>query len=355
MKILHLIDSLDESGSARQLQVLGPALARGATSVEICCLGPETPATALLRQAGVIVHSLQWTRWIDLGVLWKLREIVHGSAADVIHVWRLPALRMLAAVARGLLPRVVMSAPLPAQGGLAWCDRWLLQQVRCLAVAGVSDQERCLRHGITRPALRVVPPTISEPERQRGFAEDGLAGARARKIVCAGKLEREFGFRNAIWAFDILCQVYADMRLNLVGTGSQQPALRALAAGLQNDTITFLGEQADRTTLLQDAEIVWIPSLANHGQHVALEAMALGRAVIASDVPCLRDVILDGETGYLVPPGDVAQLARRTYSLIQDRALRERIGQAARQSVLQRFPLADAMVRWHDVYRSIAA
>src|ERR1700722_13603241 len=162
MKILHLIDALDFSGSARQLQFLGPALASGAVSVEICCLGPETPLTATLRQACVTVHALHWTRWIDPSVLWNLRELLRGTHPDVIHVWRMPALRTLAVVAKELLPRVVMSAPLPTKGRLAWWGRWLLQQVRCVALAGVSDQERCLHQGVTQPELRVVPPAVEK-------------------------------------------------------------------------------------------------------------------------------------------------------------------------------------------------
>ena len=352
MKILHLIDKLDSGDSARQLQLLGPALACDAGSVEICCLGPDTPAAVAIRSAGVPVHALQWTRWIDPGVLWNLREVLRQTAPDVIHVWRVPALRTLAVVARELLPRVVMTTALSKKGRLAWWDRWLLQQVRCVAVAGVSDQERCLHQGVTRPSLRVVPPAVSEPERQR----EPVAGARALTLACVGELERESGFRQAIWAFDIILHLFPEARLHLVGAGSQRHALQALSKGLRNEAqVHFLGERADPTAELRAAEIVWIPSLANCGRQTALEAMAQGRAVIASDVPCLREVILDGETGYLVPPGDVIQLARRTGLLLQDHTLRERLGQTARQSMQQRFPIADAVARWQEVYRSVAA
>src|SRR5271168_2642004 len=106
MKILHLIDSLDAGDSARQLQLLGPAFAP-----QICCLGPDTACSAALRQAGIVVHALGWTRWFDPSVLWNLQRLLRESAPDVIHVWHLSALRALAVVAPGLLPRVVMNAP----------------------------------------------------------------------------------------------------------------------------------------------------------------------------------------------------------------------------------------------------
>ena len=106
--------------------------------------------------------------------------------------------------------------------------------------------------------------------------------------------------------------------------------------------------------MLQTADLVWIPSLANVGRQTALEAFAQGRAVIASAVPCLSEIIRDGDTGCLVPPGDVVQLARCTRRLFDDPALRQRLGHAARQSASQRFSLVDAVARWRDMYRQVA-
>lgn len=353
MKILHLIDALDYSGSARQLHLLGPALANTTTAVEICCLGSESFRSASLRQAGVVVHALDWTRWFDLNALWNLREILAALSPDVIHVWRLPALRTLAVVAKEMLPRVVMSAPLPANGKLAWWDRRLLQHVRCLAVAGVTDRQRCLQHGIARVALHVVPPAVISDE-----APDTLPMVREHRqtIVCVGKLEREEGAREAIWAFDILLQLFPKAQLQLVGAGSQEPALRALVQGLRNAAnVQFLGPAVDVTDVMRGAEVVWVPSQANCGRQVALEAMASGRAVIASDVPCLREVLRDGETGFLVSARDVVARARRTRLLFHEERLRQRIGAAARQYVQRQFSRDDAVEAWREVYRSAAA
>jgi glycosyltransferase involved in cell wall biosynthesis len=119
--------------------------------------------------------------------------------------------------------------------------------------------------------------------------------------------------------------------------------------------IDFLGERADISPLLQAAEIVWIPSIANCGRQVALEAMAQGCTVVASDVPCLRDVIVDGETGILAPPGDVAQLSRITHRLFGDALLRERLGQAARLHAARRYSVAEAALNWRGLYRGVAA
>lgn len=351
MKVLYLIDSLGYHGSARQLHLLASTLASQGVSVEVCCLGPETPWSESLRQAGVDVHVLGWTRWLDFNVYLHLRAILRAAAPDVVHVWRMPALRALAIVARDLLPRVVMSAPLPSRDKLAWWDRRLLGQVRCLAVGGAADAERCLRQGIAKPALRVIPPGISssQPAKQ-------VAGAGRRTITCVGNLERDAGFHHAIWAFDFLSFLYPNAHVQLVGAGSELPALRALAAGLESDAaVRFPGALANVDEVLHEAEVVWVPSQVNTGRQVVLEAMAHGRPVVASDVPSLREIIQDGVTGYLVPVGDVLQLARRTRALFENPALRQQIGAAAREYVETHFPLAAIAGRWRELYASLVA
>jgi glycosyltransferase involved in cell wall biosynthesis len=334
MKILHLIDSLDHSGSASQLQLLAPALANEHAAVTVCCLGADTPKSQSLRQAGVTVHTLGWKRWFDFDALWTLRAIIRETAFDVIHVWRLNALRALAVVANGQLSRVVMSAPPSATRKLAWWNRHLLNRVCCVA----------------------VPPAIEKTEKrcQDPFLEKG--SDTFFRIACIGNAERAAGFRQAIWAFDFVLHAFPDTHLQLVGDGSQLPALRRLVDGLEcGDRVQFLGERADAGDVQRAADIVWIPSQANTGRQVALEAMALGRVVVASDVPYLREVVADGVTGYLIPVGDVIQYVRRTCWLLQDAHLRERIGAAARTHVEQNFPLNAALTAWLDAYRRVAA
>jgi glycosyltransferase involved in cell wall biosynthesis len=224
-----------------------------------------------------------------------------------------------------------MSTPLSAEGKLAWWDRRLLNRVRCVAVPPAVDK-RC-----QDPFSKKGPDTFF-------------------RLACVGNVERDAGFRQAIWAFDFVLHAFPDAQLQLVGDGSQIPSLRMLVDGLEcSGNVQFLGKQADAANVLGSADVVWIPSQANTGRQVALEAMALGRVVVASDVPCLREVIDDGATGYLIPVGDVIQFVRRTSWLLLDAPLRERIGSAARRHVEQRFPLDAALERWLEVYRGVAA
>ena len=112
----------------------------------------------------------------------------------------------------------------------------------------------------------------------------------------------------------------------------------------------FLGARADSGACLAGADICWVPSLAATGQQVALEAMAAGRPVIASDLPHFREIIVDGVSGLLVPPGNKTALAGRTRQLFLDDAWRRRLGEAGRERVARHFAAADFVERFRVLY-----
>ncbi len=176
-----------------------------------------------------------------------------------------------------------------------------------------------------------------------------------RRIACAGRLERGRGFRQAIWAVDILRYVFPDVQLFIAGSGPRRPDLQAMIERLNIDNAHLVGDAVEPAQLLADADVCWVPSRTDHGRQAALEALASGQAVVASDVPCLRALIRDGVTGCLVPPGDPVALARQTRALLHDAALRERLGQAARAEILARFALDKVATQWHRLYNDLAA
>ena len=131
-------------------------------------------------------------------------------------------------------------------------------------------------------------------------------------LAGVGPLEPYKGYRDAIWALDILRQLYGDLHMLLIGTGSDRPHLEQFAhiAGV-TDRVHYAGQQAEVEPLLTEAEVVWIPSWRDAGVYVALEAMAAGRPVVAARWPRLAEVIVDGQTGFLVKPQDKGGLARK--------------------------------------------
>jgi glycosyltransferase involved in cell wall biosynthesis len=114
------------------------------------------------------------------------------------------------------------------------------------------------------------------------------------------------------------------------------------------------GAQLDPVPFLAAADLVVVPSLNEGMGRVLVEAMALGRPVVATRVGGIPAVVVEGETGSLVPPDDPPALARAVSDLLKNPGLRERMGAAGRQRAEQ-FSLAVMESRLLDLYRGLCA
>jgi glycosyltransferase involved in cell wall biosynthesis len=165
------------------------------------------------------------------------------------------------------------------------------------------------------------------------------------KLVCAARL-------GAVKGQDVLIRALAaageGIHLSLVGEELEPTGFRdrleRLAAELDvADRVAFLGYRDDLPRLLDDADALALPSHAEGLPLVALEAMAHGRAVVATAVGGTPEAVTHEETGLLVAPGDVEALAAALVRLRDDRGLRERYGRAARERA-ERFFTVERMV-----------
>lgn len=131
-----------------------------------------------------------------------------------------------------------------------------------------------------------------------------------------------------------------DFHLLLVGEGPQRPALEALAQRLGlADRVTFAGFQAAPLAWMAAMDVAVLASAKEGLPRVILEAMLLGKPVVASDIVGSRELVGDGETGFLYPYGDEEALADRLGQLLADAGLRSRFGETGRQRVLQDFSI----------------
>ena len=219
-------------------------------------------------------------------------------------------------------------------------------------VHGTAEAEFCRRLGVGEGKIVRVAPGVAP---LAGSAEAGAAVPHgARVLACMGALEHHKGFRDAIWAFDILRFLYPDLHLLLIGDGPDRPRLERFARDIHCEgAVHFLGNRVDGPALLSLAEVVWVPDYVEGGINVSLEAMAACRAVVASRLPGLSEVIVDGETGVLVPPGRPAELARKTRLLLDDAERRRRMGDAGRRRAAELFPVSELARRASLVYQEV--
>jgi glycosyltransferase involved in cell wall biosynthesis len=128
---------------------------------------------------------------------------------------------------------------------------------------------------------------------------------------------------------------------------------RAISIGVASQ-ISFLGQRGDIADLLHAADVVVAPSRREGMGVAALEAMAAGRAVVASDVGGLAYAVVHERTGLLVPPEDAAALASALARLIRNPELRQRLGAEGPPRIAEEFLPEQMIAAYEKLYQSVA-
>ena len=162
-------------------------------------------------------------------------------------------------------------------------------------------------------------------------------------------LFRSKGHPTLIEAWPLVHHLHPDARLLIAGEGSERDRLEGLAAAHLREelccaSVSFLGRREDVPQLLAAADVVVMPSYREAQGLAIVEALAAERAVVASNVGGIPEMLHDGENGMLVPSHDPAALASAISRLFADRALRSRLAAAGHALVHERFCL-DFMMR----------
>jgi glycosyltransferase involved in cell wall biosynthesis len=359
-KVLLVIPSLGYNGTSKQLLLLAAGLPQHRFEVRIAVLGESGCHAETLRNQGIEVYELGWKRLLDLTLFPRLRQLLAAYRPDVIHAWHLLSLRVLASAAGRGASRLIASA---ATQGTPWRPLWqqldcrLLRRADLIIASGAAEWEHYRQQQIPEEKIVAVPP---------GVATRAVAGARdslcrslgikqdARLVFCAGPLLPEKGFQDAIWSFAILHYLFEDLHLIVIGSGPERARLQQFvrASGTER-RVHFLGDQPDAAAFFGHGEVVWVPSRRHGGVNVALEAMAAGRPVIASRLPALAEIIADGETGFLIEPGDKMALARKTRLLLDEPSRGRQLGEAGRQRIERGLTAAQLVDRFAHLYEEV--
>lgn len=160
--------------------------------------------------------------------------------------------------------------------------------------------------------------------------------------------------RAFLRALEIAPALRPRLRLVLAGDGPLRAECEALLARAGASDLAWLaGERADVPDVMRGLDCFVLPSLAEGISNTILEAMASGLPVIATDVGGNSDLVAAGETGRIVPPGDVEALAAAIAAEAADPDRARAMGRAGRSRVLERFSLPAMVAAYEAVYREV--
>ncbi|MYM25899.1 glycosyltransferase [Duganella sp. FT135W] len=361
-QLMMVLPSLLRAGAENQVVDLANRIDPARYGVHLFTFEPQLDQLARIDASRVRhLHAVRRTR-CDLTPVRRLAQAIDAEQIDVVHCTLQISLLVgwLASRLSRRRPRLVVAihTTINRNAKAEWQDRllyqWLMRQ--CEQIVFVCDAQRAYWEA-KYPFIRKLAVTVhngidvgrfeplaarqagAELRRLHGIADDALVVAH----IAAFRPEKAHAL--VLDALEQVLRQLPGLVLLCAGDGplraavTEQARQRGLAAHIR-----FLGNLPDVRPVLGGADFALLPSVAVETFSLAmLESLALEVPMIASDLGGAREAVLDGETGLIVPPRDVAALVKAMLTLGQDAALRRRMGQRGRALVLERYSV-DIMV-----------
>ncbi len=361
MRVVHLESGMHLYGGAQQVLYLMSGLgARGVRNTLICPRGSAI-ATAL-DPGDADCLEVPMTGDLDLGFTARCRALLQQIEPDLLHVHSRRGADLYGGLAaRGAGVPAVITRRVDNPERAFWAR---LKYANYRAVIAISMRIMdLLRQDVGLPAerLHLVPSAVdtarfrpqADAERVRQTLD--VPGA-APLIGVVAQLIRRKGHEVLLEALAPVVQAHPQVRVLLFGQGPLATRLERRIQRLRlSEHVRLVGFRHDLERLLPSLDLVVHPALKEGLGVALLEALACGVAVIASNVGGIPDLIEDRVSGRLVPPGDAQALGAAITEMLDDAALRRRLGVAGRQRVLADFSIEQMVDGNLKVYEQVLA
>ncbi len=358
-RVLYLITRAERGGAQMHLLDLAFGM-RDEFDIHVAT-GEEGFLTQACRQSGIPVHVVpSLEREIkplpDMKALYALRALMRAVEPDLVHAHTFKAgflgrfvakrLRIPAIYTVHMWPfgravplswRVV--APVCERMAAGWCDKIISVSAvgtRDAAEFGIGDREQ---------VVSILNGILDHPARASLDRDQGL--------ICT-MVARFTDFKDHGVLLRAFARVPGEARLKLVGDGDTLDAARSLAEDLGiRERVEFKGSRADVPEILAETDVFVLASKTETLPISILEAMRAGLPVIASDVGGVSEEVIDEETGLLVEPGSVDDLAGALQRLLADKQLRISMGKSGRRRFERVFQADKMLEKTGSIYRQV--
>ena len=369
MRLLFLCPDMHRGGAERQWATLIPALARRGAEVRLVCMYEEGPLFAEVRAAGVLAECLGLRAPNDVRGLRRALAEARGRPGAVITRTVSPQVVGQAIAGRAGAAHVFNEhTPLTADGELLAMPPRRRMLTRLVAphvhrVIEVSERQRppLERLGYRKERIVTVPNGVFASDVRTSVDRAAMRSSLGLEdgdfaVLCVANLRAEKGAAAFVEAVG---RARSESRAGAAGNGERSGEdsrrLRGLVAGdgpererLERlvtgvDGVELLGSRGDVPNLIAACDALALLSQAEALPMSILEAMALARPVVTTDVGGAGEAVVDGETGIVVPPGHTAAAAGALAKLAADPAGARAMGERGRARQRERFD-GDAMV-----------
>lgn len=369
LKVVHIIGGGEFGGAERHILNLAGAADPGKVELTVCCLF-AAPFADIASSAGVRALAVPMRHKADFGVVGKLAALIQDIGAGLVHTHGVRAnlLGRLAARQAGKRKVITTVHSLLERDypGLLLClaNSWVERATRgwtdhFIAVSrGLKD--KLVAGGVPEEKVTVIYNGIVldefHPPENPGAARAELGfGPETPLVGIVARLHAVKGHRYFLEAAREVLAQRPEVRFLVVGEGPCRSALeeQARVLGIAGQ-VTFTGFVDDVRPLMAGLDLLVISSLWEGFGLTAVEAMALGVPVVATEVGGLPEVVRHGETGLLVPPANPAALAKSIVWMLEHPGAAGEMVKKGREAVRKNFTAAVMARRTEELYRRIA-
>ncbi len=358
IRVVHLIERMAVGGMEKHIEYLLQKLPADKFQQWLCCMNEPGPRAEEIRAQGYPVAVLGVKYYYVPWHFWKAWRYLRRLRPHVVHAHgEFAAIFGRAAAVAARVPVVVFQAqnvPPYIQAFRHVLQNRLLTACTAGIIACSQDTKRYLvdverippekieviHNCVDVDAIDAAKPLREEARREFGFGPEH---------VVLGTVSRLAPVKGHAFLLDALARLHPrhpHARLLIVCDGPERPNLEAQVERLGLDSVVqFAGMRGDAPRLLAGMDVFVQPTADVEGLPLAIaEAMAAGLPVAATDVGGVREAVVDGENGFLIPPRDAEALASALDRLIVDAALRRAMGERGRRICEQEFS-ADLMAQ----------
>ena len=362
LTIVHTESSMGWGG--QEIRILTEALhlsVRGYRVIIGCSRESQLYVRAL--RAGLPVIPIPFKRAMDPQAVWHVYRVLKRERVEILNThssvdsWVASFAGRLAGVA--IVRTRHLSVPLKRNpmARLVYsrlCDR--------IVTMGEAIRQLLIREAGVEPSKVVSIPTGVNLEQFDPLRRDGhvirkeLGIAEDIPLIGMVTVLRSWkGHRIFLQAIPLVLKAVPSARFLIVGDGPQRENIQGWVEGMGlNEVVMMVGHREDIPELLAALDIVVLSSTAAEGVPQALvQALAMQRPVVATDVGGVGELIRDGETGLLIPPHDPQALARSVIKLLRDRGLSKELACRGRQLVQRHYSLELMLERLEALYQEL--
>ncbi len=368
MKVIYVSNSFNVGGFEQLTLEIMRQLNRRGFSFEYILLKKEGRLAGELKKVGIPVQSDFLHGKYDISGLPRLLYRLRRTETDLLFVEPgRNALLLACFLARRLHARAVISAYHSTgrwgkKTAIRRSERFFLSRLDGIIACAQTQREFLIREErLPADKLTVIVNGVDHerfrPRQDHGYPLSAVGlGEHQKGIVLVASLTPEKGIDTFIRAAAQVLPRMAECRFFICGDGPERPHLEHLIKELGvADRIRLLGIRRDLPDILPAFHL---HVLSSHPFRETLpistmEAMACGLPTINTDVGSVRDLVVPGETGLIVPPGDPEALAGAMLQLLGDDALRERMGRQARLRIEEHFTLERTVREYGQYFRRI--